>query len=82
MNTQKLVVKAGTKKVDAKELARRSVMEAVLAKAFLEMEDVVVAPLTDSYSEVLVRTKDFDVVLKAVVKKERLAVEFEDGDEE
>jgi hypothetical protein len=30
---------------------------------------------------VLVRTKDFDIVLKAVVKKERLAVEFE-ADEE
>ncbi len=81
MSNKKLVVTGGTKKIDAKEVARRSVMEAILEKSFTGMEEVVVAPLTESLSEVLIRTKDFDIVLKAVVKKERLAVEFE-GDEE
>ncbi len=69
------------KKADAKEVARTQVMTAILEKAFTGL-DVVVAPLTDSLSEILVRTPDFDIVLKAVVKKERLAVEFEEGEEE
>jgi hypothetical protein len=81
MTKTKVAVAKSEKKVDAKETARKGVMEAVLAHAFTDMEGVIVAALTESLSEVLVRTKDFDIVLKAVVKKERLAVEFE-ADEE
>ena len=74
--TQKIVKATAEKKVDVKTELRKDILAAIVGStAFDAFEDVVVAEL--SGSEILIRTKEHDVVLKAVVKKERVEVEFE-----
>lgn len=76
----KAIKATGTKKEDAKATLRKEIATAAMA-GLVTLDGAVVAALTDSMSEVLVRTADYDVVLTFTVKKERLAVEFE-ADEE
>jgi len=78
--TAKITKKVTEKKVDEKGVLRASIVDAVVGSTAFDGITGVVAKLSDS--EILFRGADHDVVLKVVVKKERLDIEFEGEDED
>jgi hypothetical protein len=76
MTMTKAIKATAGKKEDAKATLRKTVATAAMT-GLANLDGAIVAPLSETLSEILVRTAEHDVVITVTVKKERLAVEFE-----